>query len=329
MSQHKSRNFLGDQHDCQFASDPRVNKELAASLGGKHIIIAGAGRGIGRATAELFAHSHAASINLIALELSEVEETARLCKEINPNIIFNTAAFDIKDFHEVQQFVDKIEQQLGGVHVVFMNAGRPPQFLPIHESDPDVWWDTVAVSLRGSFNFSRAVLPLMRRHGSGRIIFTSSAGAHVTSDMGSYTIGKMGSSRLAEIIHHENKDRNIKAFSIHPGVINTRFISDFRDASEGKFETGSYVSNTLANEEKSTQNALNFFQNIKFDAPQMPAGMVVALSSGKLDFLSGRYVDCSRAVEKYIEQEQKIREGDLMRIKLVVDTDWCLPGWRD
>lgn len=329
MSEHTPTNFLGDQHDCQFASDPRVNKELASSFRGKHIVIAGAGRGIGRATAEFFAYTAASSLHIVALEKSEVEETAASCRAINSDLVVKTASFDVMDYDATQHFIDQIAKVHGSVDVVFMNAGRPPQFLPIHESDAKLWWETVAVSVQGSFNFSRAALPHMRRKGSGRIIFTSSAGAHVTSDMASYTIGKLGCTRLAEIVHHENKDCGIRAFSIHPGVINTRFIGDFKDAAEGRHHAGGYVSNNIANEDKSVENALKFFKDIPFDSPRMPAGMVVALASEQLDFLSGRYVDCSRAVTSYIEQAESIKENDLLRTKLVADKDWFLPPWRD
>ncbi|OAP54736.1 hypothetical protein AYL99_11184 [Fonsecaea erecta] len=317
--------FLGDQHDCQPATDPRRNQELAAAFKDKNVVIAGAGRGIGRATAEFFAHTAAKSLSLMALELQEVDETVSLCKKINPKLLTKTAAFDVKDYTKVQQFIDEVDQEFGGIDVVFANAGRPPQWLATWESDPTVWWDTLAVSLQGGFNFARAVLPIMRREKGGRIVFTSSAGAHVSNGMGSYALGKLGLVRLAEILHHENKDHNIKTFAIHPGAIPTRFFTDFKEASEGNIKEGSYVSKTLPGEEKSANIAVNFFRDVTWDTPQMPAGYVVLLSSGQLDFMSGRYVDCSRKVEAYLADKDKIMAKDLHRVKLVVDSDWFIP----
>ncbi|EEU34736.1 uncharacterized protein NECHADRAFT_88886 [Fusarium vanettenii 77-13-4] len=138
---------LGKKHDCEFDSDPRQNKELANSLRDKHVIIAGAGRGIGRATAELFAYIAISSLSIFALELTEVNEIGRLCSAINLALAVRIAALDITDFSAVQQFVDRIAYEFGRIDVVFMNAGRPPQFLPVHESEPTIWWDTVAISL--------------------------------------------------------------------------------------------------------------------------------------------------------------------------------------
>ncbi len=155
--------FLGDQHDSQPATDPRTNKELAAAFKDKNIVIAGAGRGIGRATAEFFAHTNAKSLSLMALELNEVDETASICKKINPDLKTKTAAFDVKDYSKVEEFVNAADKEFGSVDVIFANAGRPPQWLSTLESDPDVWWDTLAVSLQGGFNFARAALPIMKR----------------------------------------------------------------------------------------------------------------------------------------------------------------------
>ena len=214
------RTFGNQLHDCEYAADPRLNKDSAASLMGKNIVIAGAGRGIGRATAEFLAHTQAKSLSLMAMELEEVDETARGCQSINPQILTKTAGFDVRDYGKVQLFVDEIHRDFGGTDVLFMNAGRPPQWLPTHESDPQVWWDTVAVSIQGAFNFSRAVIPSMRRENKGgRIIFTASAGAHANQGIGSYILGKLGMVRLCEILHNENKDCDIKAFAIHPGAV--------------------------------------------------------------------------------------------------------------
>lgn len=318
--------YLGNQHDCEYATDPRQNKDLAATLRGKSVLIAGAGRGIGRATAEFFSHTEAASLGLMALELDEVDETAKLCKAINPKITTKTSAFDVRDYAAVQRFVDECDQAFGGIDVLFMNAGRPPQFLPIHECNPKVWWDTLAISLQGAFNYSRAVIPLLRqRQKGGSIIFTSSAGAHANQIISSYGLGKLGMVRLAEMIHIENKEHGIKAFAIHPGSIATRFFTDFRDAVKGKITEGSYISSTIPGEDKSVKTAFGFLAGSTWDTPQMPAGLVVALASGRFDFLSGRYVDASRSVGAYAAESERIKKQDLHRVRLVVDTDWFIP----
>lgn len=324
MAETKLQGVLGNEHDCQYTSDPRKNKDLAALLNSRHVLIAGAGRGIGRATAEFFAHTEAKSLSLVALELAEIEETADLCKNINPRLLTKTAAFDVRDYEKVQQFVAEVNQEFGRIDVLFMNAGRPPQWLATHESDPRIWWDTVAISLQGAFNFSRAAIPLMRRQGGGRIIFTASAGAHMPSGMSSYTVGKLGVVRLAEILHHENKDSNIKTFSFHPGSVHTRFFTDFRDAVDGNVKTGGYVSQ-VEGDKKSAELVVSLFRDTQWDTPQMAAGLVVVLASGRMDFMSGRYLDATVKVEDYVADRDRITAKDLHRVKLVANVNLFLP----
>lgn len=326
MSSKAQTRFLGEEHDCCFATDPRVNEELAASLKGKNVVVAGAGRGVGRACAQFLTHASAKSLSLIALELEEVKETAELCRRINSDVQIKLGAIDVRDYEKVNTFIKEASAEFQGIHVLLMNAGRPPQWLPTAECDPLIWWETVAVSLQGAFNFSRAVLPIMQQQKEGRIIFTSSAGAHSNFGMGSYTVGKLGMVRLCEILHNENfKEFGIKCFAFNPGRVPTRFFTDFRDYAEGKIRDNSYLVEGIENERKSAERAVNAFKNVTWDTPEMAAGLVTALASGKMDFMSGRYLDASRNVSLYIEDQERIREGDLHRVRLHVDSDWFIP----
>jgi NAD(P)-dependent dehydrogenase (short-subunit alcohol dehydrogenase family) len=325
--------FLGTLRDCTPTTDPRQNKELGTRLKDKNVVIAGGGRGVGRASAEFFAHTEISSLSIMALELSEVDETAEICRKINPNLSIKTAGFNVLDYAAVEKFVQEVIDKLGTIDVLFVNAGRAPQWLPLHESDPIIWWETLAVSTQGSFHFSRAALPHMRKQpNGGRIIFTSSAGAHAPSGMSGYVIGKLGQVRLAEIIHNENKDCGVKAFAYHPGAIPTRFFHDFKDVTTGTAKSNTYLnSSDRAGEQKSAETAVKALESTTFATPQMPAGLVVTIAGGQLDHMSGRYLDASRRVEEYIEDRERIVKQDLHRVRLVVDksTDWFLPRGED
>lgn len=318
--------LLGKEHDCYFASDPRVNPELATSLKNKNVVIAGAGRGIGRACALFITHASARSLSLMALELDEVKETAELCRKINPQMLIKVAAFNVTDYHSVDSFVREADAEFNGLDVLLMNAGRPPQWLSTGESDPSIWWDTVAVSLQGGFNFSRAILPIMQRQKGGRIIFTSSSGAHANFGMGSYIVGKLGLVRLCEIIHNENfKDYNIKCFAFNPGCVRTRFFTDFQDRVEGRSRDDSYLSHGVENENKSAHTAVNILENVVPDTPELSAGLVTVIASGKLDFMSGRYLDAARHIEDYQKEEKSIADNDLYRVRLHAGSGLFIP----
>ncbi|CZR63696.1 uncharacterized protein PAC_13593 [Phialocephala subalpina] len=310
--------FPRDLHDCNHSTDPRTNPDLAKALRGQNAIVAGAGRGVGRAISEMLVYASCASITLLALEKEEVEETARICKQINPDIKTKSAVVDVTDFTSVERIVKEIVEEFGSIDVLAMNAGRPPQWLPVSDSDPKIWWDTVSISLQGAFVYTRAVLPIMKKQAKGgRIIYTSSSGAHLNSGMGSYIVGKLGQVRLAEVVHKENWEEGVRCFAFNPGCVKTRFYTDFEDEVVGREKrVGSYVQEEVEGEKESAEMAVNTLKDATFDTPYMAAGLVTALAAGELDFMSGRYLDAAVDIQNYIDREEEIVSKDLCRVRL-------------
>jgi NAD(P)-dependent dehydrogenase (short-subunit alcohol dehydrogenase family) len=313
--------------DCYATTDVRKNKELASQLHGKNVVIFGAGRGIGQTFAEFFSHCTPKSISVCALEQDEVDRVAEACRGIDGSIATKTRALDVRDAAAVKAFIEDVVKSNGSIDIAIMNAGRPPQWLPLSEGSPDLWWHSVEVGIRGSYNMARYALPIMQAQHSGTVIFTASAGAHGNAGYSAYTTAKLAMVRLAEIVHAENfREHNIKAFAVSPGAVPTRMYTDFRDAAAGKKVDGSYVVESAEGEEKSVKIAMEHFGHIKqWDTPEMSAGMVAVLCSGQLDFLSGRFVDCAIKVEKYLQEKQTILEEDLYRIRLNAGTQGLLP----
>ncbi|KAH9896238.1 hypothetical protein F4778DRAFT_745624 [Xylariomycetidae sp. FL2044] len=325
--------------DCYFTTDPRANPALARRLAGKNILIAGAGRGLGRRMAEFFAHCAPKSLSLCALELDEVEAVAAWCRAISNSspgettgTRTQTAALDVRDAGAVRRFVDEVVGAFGRVDVLVMNAGRPPQWLPLSQGEPDLWWHNVEIGIRGAYNFTRYVLPVMQqpRDGEGKsggvVILTASAGAHANAGFNAYTVAKLAMVRLGYIIHAENFQKyNIKAFAMAPGAVPTRMFTDFKDKSEGKAAPGSYVVDGAEGEDDSVANALAFFSETQWDSPEMAAGMVVVLAGGELDFMSGRYVDSAVKVEHYVQLKESIRREDLYRVRLNAGEEGMIP----
>lgn len=265
------------------------------------------------------------------LREDELDETIKLCKEVNPHLQTKAVALNVTDAKAVEKLVREVDGEFGGVDVLVCNAGRPPQFLPIFESDPGIWWDTVSISLQHAFLFTRFVLPGMRRRKRGCIVYTASNGAHTNLGiMGSYTLGKLGLVRLAEIVHRENfEDSNIRCFAYHPGRIKTRFFTDFEEKVKGTPQqqkcTNSYVEEDVPLQDKSAQTAYDILHKFEWDTPELAAGLVTALAVGKLDFLSGRFIDANVDIEEYIKNRQEIVKQDLHRVRLHAGLDQFIP----
>ena len=318
-----------DKHrTCYHSNDPRVNTALADRLRGKNLLIAGGSRGIGLVTAQFFAYCSPASVSICAdASTEELEEAAQSCVKIASSLRIKVRRLDVCDASAVAQFVSEVETDFGGVDVCIMNAGHPPQWLPLSSGSPDLWWRSVEIGIRGSYNFARFVLPGMIRRKSGCIILTASAGAHGNAGYSAYTTAKLAMVRLAEIIHAENhKEHGITAFAISPGAVPTRMFTDFREANEGRFLEDSYVKRGVEGEEESVRIAMDHFSMIKkWDEPEMAAGMSVMLAGGQLDFLSGRYVDCSTSVEKWLREKDEIVSKDLYRVRLNAGNAGMIP----
>jgi NAD(P)-dependent dehydrogenase (short-subunit alcohol dehydrogenase family) len=317
MTEKPSIFTIGEHHDVYPAIDPRTNPMLSTSLDGRNAVITGAGRGIGRSIALFFTHAAVKSLTLIALEQNELDETVKQCLSINSSLLVLTKAFNVTDASTVQELMQETEDKFGGCDVLACNAGRPPQWLNTAESDPGIWWDTVAVSLQHSFLFTRFALPGMQKRKRGSIIFTSSSGAHASRGIGSYAVGKLGQIRLAEMIHNEDfEEYGIKCFAFNPGAVKTRFFTDFEDKVKGNVVPGSYLEDGVEGENKSANTAYTALKDAQFDTPELAAGLVTVLAGGGLDFMSGRYLDARVDIADYIRDKEIILREDLHKVKL-------------
>ena len=86
------------------------------------------------------------------------------------------------------------------------------------------------------------------------------------------------------------------------------------------------MSDGFANEDKSAATVVKAFKGVTWDTPQLAAGLVTAMASGKLDFMSGRYLDASWDIEEYIKDEGNIRVKDLHRVRLHVSDEKFVPS---
>ena len=180
----------------------------------KVALVTGAGQGIGRATA----------IRL-AQEGSRVAVNGRIAHPKIENVVRETGGFpviaDIAQVEQVNRMVAEVEEQLGPIEILVANAARMTM-LPFLEQDPTQWWEQIDVNLTGHLNCIHAVLPGMRRIGSGRIILISSFfGTLGWKNATGYSASKSGISALGESLAAEIKSENIYVSIIAPGIIDT------------------------------------------------------------------------------------------------------------
>jgi len=180
-------------------------------LEGKVCIITGAGSGIGRAAAELFAKEGAI---VIACDVSEATYE-------HPNIHFYK--LDVTDRNRIAEIVKDVVEKFGKIDVLVNNAGITRDALIQNMTEED-WDKVINVNLKGVFNMTQAVVPYMLEAGKGSIINTSSVvGVYGNIGQTNYAATKAGVIGMTKTWAKEfaRKGAQIRVNAVVPGFIKT------------------------------------------------------------------------------------------------------------
>jgi NAD(P)-dependent dehydrogenase (short-subunit alcohol dehydrogenase family) len=190
-----------------------------ARLAGKRAIVTGAGSGIGRASARLFAAEGAAVLCVDKLPAA-VEETVSEIKAGGGKAVAVTA--DAGAEADVQGFVQKAVKELGGIDVVFANAGVSGGLVPLFEQSVEFWREILRVNLLGPFLAIRHAAPIMVQQGNGSIICTASVAALRANAGGHpYAASKAGVISLVQTSANSLSGTGVRVNAICPGLIET------------------------------------------------------------------------------------------------------------
>ncbi|MFZ5916458.1 MAG: SDR family NAD(P)-dependent oxidoreductase [Chloroflexota bacterium] len=185
-------------------------------LAEKAAIVTGAGMGIGRATARLFA-AEGAGVVVVDYDPQGGQETAALIRADGGEAIFAQA--DVSDPDAVQAMVRAAIDRYGRIDVLHNNAGIDlPQATNVVETGIEDWDRTLAVNLKGVFLCCKAVIPEMVAQGGGVIVNTASvAGLAPMPQEAAYGASKAGLLLLTRQMARDYARRNIRVNSVSPG----------------------------------------------------------------------------------------------------------------
>jgi NAD(P)-dependent dehydrogenase (short-subunit alcohol dehydrogenase family) len=192
-------------------------------LAGRLALVTGASRGIGAATAEALAAA-GARVVLAARSRDELEGVAQAIRDRGGDA--RAVPTDVARPDEIEELFADVAGS--GPLAALVCAAAVLRSAPFEATTSEIWEETLAVNLTGSFLCCRAAFGAMRNAGEGRIVnIASLSGVYATEKfpgLAAYNVSKYGVVGLTEAIAVEGKPFGISAVCLSPGAVDTQML---------------------------------------------------------------------------------------------------------
>ena len=240
------------------------------TLEGRVALVTGAGRGIGKAIAAVFAREKA---HVVLNDIRSQNELARVAGDISTGEIQMLSIHaDVSKFGEAHEMIARVEETFQRLDILVNSAGiiRRGTIDTVTEEE---WDEVIGVNLKGTFNCSKAVVEIMKRQGKGKIINVSSVAGKmgdITSAPG-YGPSKAAIDALTKTLARQLAPYGINVNGVAPHAIETEMSAQW--ASEKR---------------KAIIEAIPLK---RLGRPEDVAEAVLFLASEKADFITGEILD--------------------------------------
>ena len=236
----------------------------------KVCLITGAGKGIGREfTLSLLRNGY----SVAACSRTE-SDLINLSKQVEERMLsdkFICKSFDVRHFEATQSFIIDLENKFGRLDCVIINAGVSTENSTLENADLNKWIEAIEINLIGAAKTAKAVIPALKKKGSGNIIFIGSGLGHRgMPGTSSYSCSKSGLWMLTKILAQELIEYNILVNELIPGPVKTQI-----DRSIDESRTAKAFSNEWNKNPEDVLPLLNFM--LSFDETG-PTGQTFSLT---------------------------------------------------
>jgi NAD(P)-dependent dehydrogenase (short-subunit alcohol dehydrogenase family) len=212
---------------------------------------------------------------------------------------------DVTDWEQVQVTIRAVKDRFSGIDVLVNCTGTVGPIGAFETLDIRAWVQTIETNLIGSAHLARAVLPIMKERGRGKIILFSGGGAaYARPYFTPYSSSKAGLVRFAESLAQELVSANIQVNAVAPGPVNSRMWSEMRAASASGGAT-------LVEELKRMEESGGV-------SPDRAAGLAAFLASDRSNGLTGRLLSAVWDDWEHLEGHiEKIATSDVWTLRRV------------
>jgi NAD(P)-dependent dehydrogenase (short-subunit alcohol dehydrogenase family) len=191
-------------------------------------IVTGAGSGLGREIALLFAREGSRVVLAERKEESGLAVAAEIQRAGGSALFVQT---DVSRWAEAERMALEVKKTYGQIDILVNNAGINPSRVPLAETSEEHWDLTLAVNLKGVFLCSKAVLPEMMQRRQGSILhIASAAGVIGCSSRAAYSASKGGVVGLTRNMAVDYAPYGIRVNSLCPGFVETELTHDYFEA---------------------------------------------------------------------------------------------------
>lgn len=186
---------------------------------GRIVLVTGASRGIGYATAKMLAAS-GAHVIAVARTQGGLEDLDDDIKAVGGQCTL--VPMDLKDGDSIDRLGKALHERFGLLDGLLMNAGQLGDITPLPHIKPADWDSIISVNLTANYRLIRALDPLLRASKAGRVVaVTSSVAQSHRAYWGTYAVSKAGLEALANIYGQETEITSVRVNIYDPGGTRT------------------------------------------------------------------------------------------------------------